>query len=910
MKNLKRVLSLMLTVAMMIGFFAMSTSAAFKDQADIKHTEAVDMAVSLGIIQGFEDGKYYPEELVSRAQMAKMIAIIMNKGNDPVIESGSPAMFTDVTATGDVAWAFKYVQYCAAAKIVAGVGNNEFAPQGMVTGTEAAKMLLVSLGYDAAIQGYNGANWKMNVGRDSAFLYEDLRDLDPNAPLTRDSAAQMIWNALQAVEVEYKYNSAGELMDNKPVEKTITEGTVTRKLTLKEDKFGAMDAVYTMIGYSFDTKKNEFVYDFAEVDKAADAVDPALTKDVSYKSATDYTDLFGLNTKIIYKTSGSSTTVYGMFADDSTVLAQGSVGDLDANSVTEVDFGDDSYKVNYDTSTAADGADTLDLLPVVEQNRWNTFSDYNTVYTSDAVDPYSVRLIDWDNDGKVDFAVMLPFAWAEISSKNDKTINFKNQGGTTITPNANSASFEDDTIYEGADKGDYVQILLAANSAYDGNEVIQIPSVTGKVDRFETDSGNITKLRVDGETWYNVVSTARTGLVSDKNFDLYAIGSYVFYSAIAEERTLDELVFVSVANWDGFSVRARLVDANGDSVTKEIVKVDDTALTSDADAKALLGRLFTYTENGSGYDLTPIGQNNKLGNDHYITTVAFNAANKITQGSNGKLELAAGADTSDASITGSSVFSIADEATVFLYYEDGSNGFVTKVITGAQAKKLSEDFFDATKGVVTALYNKNGTVNTANVIGFYAPNASQAASTDDSDKYGYVVSTVSVDGTKNYFKLWDGETTTEVLYKGSVSIAKGMLLKYDVVAGSTDNEINNVAEVGALATPATTYKGQATGAITGVEIDSKGEGSIAFTVGTLIRGTVPASIEITEDTVVLSVNTKTKDSGTVATAADLDFVELAGGTYANNAFVVVNNKDEAVLVVMDNSSDSTFIRVP
>ena len=41
-------------------------------------------------------------------------------------------------------------------------------------------------------------------------LYEGLENMDVSAALTRDNAAQMIWNALQAVEVEYTYTLVTE----------------------------------------------------------------------------------------------------------------------------------------------------------------------------------------------------------------------------------------------------------------------------------------------------------------------------------------------------------------------------------------------------------------------------------------------------------------------------------------------------------------------------------------------------------------------------------------------------------------------------------------------------------------------------------------------------------------------------
>ena len=86
MRNLKRALSLLLAVVMVIGMMVVSTSAAsytdFSDKGEIVNKDAVSMLTTLGIIEGKPDGSYAPGEGVDRAQMAKMISVIMNQGTD------------------------------------------------------------------------------------------------------------------------------------------------------------------------------------------------------------------------------------------------------------------------------------------------------------------------------------------------------------------------------------------------------------------------------------------------------------------------------------------------------------------------------------------------------------------------------------------------------------------------------------------------------------------------------------------------------------------------------------------------------------------------------------------------------------------------------------------------------------
>ena len=46
---------------------------------------------------------------------------------------------------------------------MSGVGGGRFSPNGNVTGSQLAKMLLVCLGFDSDIEGYTGNAWDMNV---------------------------------------------------------------------------------------------------------------------------------------------------------------------------------------------------------------------------------------------------------------------------------------------------------------------------------------------------------------------------------------------------------------------------------------------------------------------------------------------------------------------------------------------------------------------------------------------------------------------------------------------------------------------------------------------------------------------------------------------------------------------------
>ena len=64
----KKVLSLVLCVAVMLSVMVMGAGAVFSDQDKIENTEAVDACSALNIIGGYPDGSYKPEGNIKRSE--------------------------------------------------------------------------------------------------------------------------------------------------------------------------------------------------------------------------------------------------------------------------------------------------------------------------------------------------------------------------------------------------------------------------------------------------------------------------------------------------------------------------------------------------------------------------------------------------------------------------------------------------------------------------------------------------------------------------------------------------------------------------------------------------------------------------------------------------------------------------
>ena len=203
MRNLKRALSLALASVMLLGMMVVGSSAKgiddFTDKAEIVNQDAVAVTSAIGMFEGYEDGSFGPENVVTRAEMAVIICTMLYGAGVNVNQFAETSVFTDVPA-----WAEGYVNLCSSLGIVAGVGDGKFDPNATVTTAQAVLMLCRALGYFQSAADF-GSDWMLAAtAKGTALgLYGDLK-LTANAGLTRDNVAELVFNALtKAVPVQY-----------------------------------------------------------------------------------------------------------------------------------------------------------------------------------------------------------------------------------------------------------------------------------------------------------------------------------------------------------------------------------------------------------------------------------------------------------------------------------------------------------------------------------------------------------------------------------------------------------------------------------------------------------------------------------------------------------------------------------
>ena len=787
MKNLKKILALVLAFACAFTMFA---GAAFTDQADIKvENEVVDTLIELGVINGYTDGSFKPNDTVTRAEMAKMIYVLRTGNSDASAYNNDKTSFTDVNGH----WAAGFIKYCQSVGIIAGQSATKFAPDQTVTAQEAAKMLLVTLGYDAQKAGLVGINWasKTNALADENGLLDDV-NTSFTGPCPRQYAAQLIYNAIDTPTVVWRddaYTNVTLLGDDN---KTVGEKFMNLKKTT---------AVLEDVSKTSGKETFELTLDKSTVDenKTTDDKGKALYNFTNVKK--DYSDLKYQMVTVLYKNNDKSK-VYGVYATKDNTQQTGILKNLkmDGNKAklddTKYDLADKNTVYVNGKSWTENKKDSNNIKSFIDTYG----NDSDTKYTNAAyMQPTEVKLL--ATDGSTDYSILnvKTFAVAKVTAVGSDYINVSFKKGDNTIASKSKLESDDWDWYDGVKKNDYV-VLTAAGNYGTGNGLVEKATVvTGKVNGTKSDDG----VAIDGE-WYtmagkkgNMVTRPNTGA----NVEMVVVNGYVYYTDTTAGSIDDIALLVEAAPKGGVNSKweARMIFADGTDKVVEIEKKwddkdDGKAIAEfhegndeNPNAKETIGTgnsstkaqpmLVSYEVSKDVYTLTRLGFKNT--DDKNATKIDTNGYDEYVTAESVK---------TDGSIKGT--VTLSDKSTISrLYYEATGVVFVKskaddngddgdyKVVTGKTASG-----YDRTLRAAAAVANKSGN-------SYYAQAAfidlGKESTGGSSDNYAVVLKNVekktgTANGTVYVITAWNGTEQITVTTDDSkaADMSKGDIFSY------------------------------------------------------------------------------------------------------------------------------------
>ncbi len=638
-KNLKKVISTVAALAMASSSVAALAATSFPDVADTAdYATAVNELTALGIVNGYEDGTFGPDKLVTRAEITKMIVLALGSASSAESSANQNTAFTDVTANH---WAAGYVTVGTSGDpaFIQGMGDGTFAPESNVTYAQAVTMLVRATGYEtwAKVAGYPTGylSYASQLG-----ILDGVKNVGNNTELNRGQVAILIDNALEApllVRDGYTTDAWGNQTENL-VQK---DGTGSKDYaSLLSNNLDA----YKVSGMVVDTQKtgsglksDEVNFDVMKADVFTDYNQGISLSDdsIQIKANVGKTDIADylykyVNAIVAYDDDDDYTVLSVNLAgknDEVTVDA-----DLvyDKTSDSQMKFYKDSDKDDTKTSTYKLSDDVEYVLNGVKastEDEVKTVKEYisedNFAGTVTFVD---VPVTSGSLDGKYDYVIVTAYGDAivdSITNASDGTtkIYFENQdkgvaSNLTVDPEDDDKTYtftKDGETKAVADvkEGDVLSISYNmfgsfANSDYYGIKISDA-TVAGKVITYSTNDGY--KI---GDTYYetndNLVSSNEISVSNEYTLYLDAFGKIVKVDTIQGAQNLcvldaittsGETVYASFIDQTGTKRTLALQDQSNESEYKKLVYNNGTGGSSTNAKKPVQNRVFQYSVNSS-----------------------------------------------------------------------------------------------------------------------------------------------------------------------------------------------------------------------------------------------------------------------------------------------------------------------
>jgi len=161
----------------------------FSDIAGTGYNEPVSFLSAFQIMRGYTNGKFMPEENITRAEF---VATIIRALGNKVVAADGTRYYGDVPKDF---WAAAAINSATAMDLIHGKGDGTFAPNDNITGQEALKIICHALGYKPLAE-YRGGFPDGYVDVASELKLTNRVKSGLTNPITRGEVAWLIYEAL------------------------------------------------------------------------------------------------------------------------------------------------------------------------------------------------------------------------------------------------------------------------------------------------------------------------------------------------------------------------------------------------------------------------------------------------------------------------------------------------------------------------------------------------------------------------------------------------------------------------------------------------------------------------------------------------------------------------------------------
>ena len=327
MRNLKKILALVLALVMSLSLMA-TASAADTTAAETvsKYQTAVDVLKGIGVVKGDDRGDRLSDNITRAEVTALLYRIATADVADAQTSIHTGVSFTDVNI-GD--WYTGYISYCYIAEIIKGNPNGTFEPNDPINGYATLAMILRAMGYGKNGE-FEGVGWEIQTASTAKQIgiLNGITDTQLSGPATRELVFEILFRALLKSEVKF---SAFYPNNYEPL-----------NTTLGQRMFGLEEITGVIRANEWASLDEDSVLDAGETEMLVTAVTPEnentvakVGKTITLKVSTALEDV-GLREKAyMYGLGNTKTVLQTLDATDLNTVADNEGKGVNTNVLTQ-----------------------------------------------------------------------------------------------------------------------------------------------------------------------------------------------------------------------------------------------------------------------------------------------------------------------------------------------------------------------------------------------------------------------------------------------------------------------------------------------------------------------------------------------------------------------------------------------
>ncbi|MDO5398927.1 MAG: S-layer homology domain-containing protein [bacterium] len=182
---LKKIFAL---ASFILSFNAVCVNAFEDIHSEDAYYNQITSLSEAGIINGYEDNTFRPQNYINRGEFAKIFCTALN------ITKCTGKSFSDVPADS---WASKYIDALCSSEIIDGFEDGTFRPNDNIRLKDAIKMIVCAQGFAEKAEKKGGyPHGYIMIAHANGYMYNI--SLNNESELTRSQAAVLLYNAMNA----------------------------------------------------------------------------------------------------------------------------------------------------------------------------------------------------------------------------------------------------------------------------------------------------------------------------------------------------------------------------------------------------------------------------------------------------------------------------------------------------------------------------------------------------------------------------------------------------------------------------------------------------------------------------------------------------------------------------------------